>query len=166
MARGWDRKPPSSPLGQIGQMLKGALGAAQTVLGEGTRAGKAQLDEALLKRRHREHMVALGAAVLRLVQAGRLDAEDFPELAGAIDDALASERGDERAGPDDDDERPPWDRPAKRRGRQDAGDGDQPLDEAHDEDATDRARARASGERRAAPWERAADPDDDPDADS
>jgi hypothetical protein len=85
---------------QLGGFMRAALaqwGTVREVVVQKSRAGKIQLDVAMLKRQRKDILAELGAVVARLAGNGRLSEDDFPELGGplarleAIDERIDSE---------------------------------------------------------------------------
>ena len=72
---------------QLGTFVKAALAQLDTmreVVVQKSKAGRIQLDVAMLRRQRKEALADLGAAVARLAEAGKLSEEDFPELSGPL----------------------------------------------------------------------------------
>jgi hypothetical protein len=89
---------------QIGSFLNSAwqqLEGVREAVTQRTKAGRMQIDVALLKRKRKDALAALGEVVARLARSGRIDEEDFPELSGplatleSVDDKI--EREERRA---------------------------------------------------------------------
>src|SRR5262249_13918183 len=72
--------------GQLGTFMRAALAQMGTVnaVVEKSKAGRIQLDVAILKRQRKEVLVELGEIVIRLAHAGRISEEDFPELGAPL----------------------------------------------------------------------------------
>ncbi len=87
MAKG--RRPPNPALrGTLGTLLRTTLqqvGLVRDAVERQARSGRSRLDGALLQRKHRDTMTALGEAVYELAVAGELgDLEDFPEITACL----------------------------------------------------------------------------------
>jgi hypothetical protein len=72
------------------------LETARDVVVQKSKAGKVQLDLAMLKRKRRDVLADLGEAVARLAEAGKIDEETYPEISAplsaleAIDERIAA----------------------------------------------------------------------------
>jgi multidrug efflux pump subunit AcrA (membrane-fusion protein) len=89
---------------QLGSFVKGALAqldSVREVVVQKSRAGKIQIDVAMLKRRRRDALAEIGRVVVELAAKGRLSEDDFPEIGPALaqlealDEKIAAE--EERA---------------------------------------------------------------------
>ena len=72
---------------QFGTFVRAALAQLDTVrevVVQKSKAGRIQLDVAMLRRQRKDVLAELGATVARLAGAGRLSEEDFPELSGPL----------------------------------------------------------------------------------
>jgi hypothetical protein len=81
MAQGDDLKT------QLGGFMRAALAQLDTVkdvVVQKSKAGKIQIDVAMLKRQRREVLAELGGIVARLAGNGRITEEDFPELGAPL----------------------------------------------------------------------------------
>lgn len=82
MAKG--RKPPPALRGTLGTLLRTTLqqvGVVREVVERQARSSRSRLDSALLQRKHRDTMLALGEAVYELAVSGELgELEEFPEI--------------------------------------------------------------------------------------
>ncbi len=81
MAQGDDLK------NQLGGFMRAALaqmGTVKDVVVQKSKAGKIQLDVAMLKRQRKEILAEIGGVVARLAANGRLSEEDFPELGAPL----------------------------------------------------------------------------------
>jgi hypothetical protein len=85
---------------QFGAFMRTAvrgLDSVREVVVQKSREGKIQIDVAMLKRKRREALADLGAAVAELAAAGKITEDDFPTLGGplsaleAIDERIAVE---------------------------------------------------------------------------
>jgi hypothetical protein len=97
---------PGDLTSQLGSLLRSTwkqLDPARELIAQKAREGKRELDLALLRRRQKAALAELGAAVLDLVERGKLDEGDHPELSAplahlsAIAEEIA-EAGGERGG--------------------------------------------------------------------
>ena len=103
---------------QLGTFMRGALAqldSVREVVVQKSKAGRIQIDIAMMKRRRKDILAELGAQVASLAANGRIAAEDFPELGpalaqlDAVDERIAVEEdrarrvagGDEDAGYDE-----------------------------------------------------------------
>jgi len=142
-----------SQLGSILSRTWQQLDGVREVVEKRVSQGRVQLDLALLRRKRKDVLAALGAETLRLARAGRLDEEDFPELMDALGDVEEIEekiaREESRSGDEGDDD-------YARGGHDDDDDGREEYDEDEadarggefNEDAADDDRARAAAGRR------------------
>ena len=109
---------------QLGGFMRAALAQLETVrevVVQKSRAGKIQLDVAMLKRQRRDILAELGAVIARLATNGRLSEDDFPELGGplarleAIDERIDTEAAHARrvsmGVSESDEDRDPFDAP-------------------------------------------------------
>jgi hypothetical protein len=89
---------------KLGTFVKGALAqldSVREVVVQKSRAGRIQIDVAMMKRRRRDVLAELGRVVAELAGRGRVSEDDFPELGPAlaqleaIDEKIAAE--EERA---------------------------------------------------------------------
>jgi hypothetical protein len=72
---------------QLGGFMRAALAQLDTVkdvVVQKSKAGRIQLDVAMLKRQRKEVLAELGALVVRLASNGRISEDDFPELGGPM----------------------------------------------------------------------------------
>src|SRR5688500_1067804 len=72
---------------QLGSFVKGALAQLDTVrevVVQKSRAGRIQIDVAMMKRRRRDVLAELGRIVVELAGRGRVSEDDFPELGPAL----------------------------------------------------------------------------------
>ena len=85
---------------QFGAFMRTAvrgLDSVREVVVQKSREGKIQIDVAMLKRKRREALADLGAAVAELAAAGKITEDDFPTLGGplsaleALDERIAVE---------------------------------------------------------------------------
>ncbi len=102
---------------QLGAFMRTAvqgLDSVREVVVQKTKAGRIQLDVAMLRRKRRDALAELGAAVADLAAAGKITEDAFPQLSGplsaleALDERIAVEEdrarrvGGDDAGPADD----------------------------------------------------------------
>jgi len=72
-----------------------------------SREGRRELDLALIRRKRKQALADLGEVALKLVEAGKLDEDEFPELSSPlarlseIDEQLAGEPAPEPSGSGD-----------------------------------------------------------------
>src|SRR5207248_3227636 len=94
-------KKPGGLRNQLGAFVKTTmvqLDALREEVARKSRAGRIQLDVAWLKRKRRDILADLGAAVAELAAKGEVDEERFPSLSGplarleALDERIARER--------------------------------------------------------------------------
>ena len=85
---------------QFGAFMRTAvrgIDSVREVVVKKSREGKIQIDVAMLKRKRREALADLGAAVAELAAAGKITEDDFPTLGGplsaleALDERIAVE---------------------------------------------------------------------------
>jgi len=90
----------------LGSFLRTAwqqLDSVREVVGQKARAGRAQLDLTLLRRKHKEILAEIGEVVAKLADAGQIDEEEFPSLSDplsrleALEERIASEERRARA---------------------------------------------------------------------
>src|SRR5262249_1895530 len=86
---------------QLGIFMRAALaqmGTVKDVVVQKSKAGKIQLDVAMLKRQRKDILVEIGELVARLARSGRISEEDFPELGAPLARLDALEGGIEMEG--------------------------------------------------------------------
>ena len=85
---------------QFGAFMRTAmhqLDSVREVVVQKSKAGRIQLDVAMLRRKRKDALADLGAAALALAVAGKLTEDDFPELSSplaaleALDERIAAE---------------------------------------------------------------------------
>jgi len=85
---------------QLGGFMRAALAQLDTVrevVVQKSKAGKIQIDVAMMKRQRKDVLAELGALVARLAANGRISEDDFPELGAplarleSIDERIDSE---------------------------------------------------------------------------
>lgn len=72
---------------QLGTFMRGALAqldSVREVVVQKSKAGRIQIDVAMMKRRRKDILAEIGAQVARLAANGRISEEDFPELGPAL----------------------------------------------------------------------------------
>src|SRR5262245_26732317 len=72
---------------QLGSLVKGALAqldSVREVVVQKSRAGRIQIDVAMMKRKRRDVLAELGRVVVDLAAKGRISEDDFPELGPAL----------------------------------------------------------------------------------
>jgi hypothetical protein len=103
MARG---NKPSDFKGTINSLFRSTLQGLDTVrevVVQKSKQGKIQLDITLLRRKRREALADLGAAVVKLAESGKISEDKFPELGAAlakieaIDERISDEQDRARA---------------------------------------------------------------------
>jgi hypothetical protein len=78
---------PGDLTSQLGSLLRSTwkqLDPARELIAQKAREGKRELDLALLRRRQKAALADLGAAVLELVESGKLDEGEHPELSSPL----------------------------------------------------------------------------------
>jgi hypothetical protein len=79
---------------QLGTFVKGALAqldSVREVVVQKSRAGRIQIDVAVLKRRRRDVFAEIGRVVAELAARGRVTEDDYPELGPALSQLEALE---------------------------------------------------------------------------
>ena len=72
---------------QLGGFVRAALAQLETVrevVVQKSKAGKIQLDVAMLKRQRKDVLAELGGVVARLAANGKISEEDYPELGAPL----------------------------------------------------------------------------------
>jgi hypothetical protein len=72
---------------QLGTFVRAALAQLDTVrevVVQKSKAGRIQLDVAMLRRQRKDVLAELGGIVARLAGAGRISEEELPELSGPL----------------------------------------------------------------------------------
>jgi hypothetical protein len=85
---------------QLGTFVRAALAqldSVREVVVQKSKAGRIQIDVAMLKRQRKDILVEIGTAVARLAATGKISEDDFPELSAplsrleALDEHIATE---------------------------------------------------------------------------
>jgi hypothetical protein len=72
---------------QLGSFVRGALAqldSVREVVVQKGKAGRIQIDVAMMKRRRKELLAELGEVIARLAANGRITEDDFPEIGPAL----------------------------------------------------------------------------------
>jgi hypothetical protein len=81
------RPGPGDLTSQLGSFLRSTwkqLDPVKDFVVQKSGEAKRELDLALVRRKRKQAMVELGEAVMKLVESGKIDEEEFPELSSAL----------------------------------------------------------------------------------